>query len=295
MAALERVVPGEVSEKAIERLVRGSIDMHAHFGPDPQVPRRTDAALLAKMADELEMAGVVLKSHDFPTGQIAATVTEQATRVKLIGSIVLNSQVGGLNPEALEASARIGARVVWFPTLSSANDKAKLDLPGQGIGILDGDGKVLPVVEELLSLIKEYEMVLATGHVSVPESLALVEAGRMRGLKKVVVTHPLVSVVGATMSLEEQKALAEKGAFIEHIYAGCSHLMQWYSPGRIAEAVAVVGAERTILSTDFGLAHNPPPPEGMRMIVAGMLSAGLTEQQVERMVKVNPARLLDMV
>src|SRR5207249_11562449 len=34
-------------------------------------------------------------------------------------SIALNSQVGGLNPSAVDLALKMGAKVVWFPTISA--------------------------------------------------------------------------------------------------------------------------------------------------------------------------------
>ena len=62
----------------------------------------------------------------------------------------------------------------------------------------------------------------------------------------------------------------------------------------ILEAVRSVGAERCIMSTDLGQAHNPAPAEGMRMAIATMLRCGLTEREIEVMIKANPAKLLGL-
>ncbi len=65
-------------------------------------------------------------------------------------------------------------------------------------------------------------------------------------------------------------------------------------PMKIVEAARAVGAERCIMSTDLVQAHNPMPVEGMRVAIAVMLRLGLTEKEVGLLVKVNPAKLLDL-
>ena len=55
-----------------------------------------------------------------------------------------------------------------------------------------------------------------------------------------------------------------------------------------------VGAEHCILSTDLGQDWNPPPAEGMRMMVATFMRCRLSEEEMELMVKVNPAKLLGL-
>ena len=40
-------------------------------------------------------------------------------KTKVFGSIALNSMVGGLNPSAVDLALAMGAKVVWFPTISA--------------------------------------------------------------------------------------------------------------------------------------------------------------------------------
>ena len=90
------------------------------------------------------------------------------------------------------------------------------------------------------------------------------------------------------------RRMAEKEAFIEHCFSITMPLMARLNPMIIVEAVRAVGAEHCIMSTDLGQAHNPAPAEGMRMGIATMLRCGLTEKEIELMIKVNPAKLLGL-
>ena len=161
-----------------------------------------------------------------------------------------------------------------------------------GITILDSDGKLLPVVHEILDIIDKYQMVLATGHLSVEEIFTLVDEARSKGLSKILITHPLGAMRVPYFSLDEQCRVAEKGAFLEYCFNGV--IEGWFEPVSIVETVKAVGAAHCILSTDFGQDHNPAPTEGMRVAIAYMLRYGLTENEVELMVKVNPAKLLGL-
>ena len=277
---------------AIEKLLQGSIDMHIHYGPDPTSERRSDALEGARQAQEAGMRAIVLKSHEYPTAPVAYTVSQVVPDITVLGSIALDLEVGGLNPDALKASAKMGAKVVWMPTMTSANDMKKKGLSG-GITIVDDDGNLLPVLQELFTIVKEYQMVLATGHIAKAESFALVDAARKAGISKIVVTHPLLEKLGAPLTITEQQQMAEKGAFIEHCF-GITMPMERLDPMRIVEAVRAVGAERCIVSTDLGQAHNPAPAEGMRVAIATLLKCGLSAREVELMVKVNPAKLLGL-
>ncbi len=278
----------------IEKLLRGSIDMHIHFGPDPRVERRVDALQAALQAQEAGIRAIVLKSHEYPTAPVAHVVNQVVPDVLCFGSISLDFEVGGLNTRALEASAKIGAKVVWMPTICSANDMKKKGLPEkEGISLFDSKGKLLPVVNDILEIVKKYEMVLATGHISTAEAFALVEAARKKGIWRIMITHPLLEKVGAHLSLEEQQRMADLGAFNEHCFADTMPLDR-LDPMKIVEAVRKVGAEHCIISTDLGQAFNPSPAEGMRMAIATMLHCGLTEKEIELLIKVNPAKLLGL-
>jgi len=278
----------------IERLLQDSIDMHIHADPDPVMERRVDALQAAQHAQEAGMRAIVLKSHDYPTVPLAYAANKMVTGVNVLGSISMDFPVGGLNVEALKVSAMMGAKVVWMPTRSSANDMEKKGCSGQGISLLNEEGNILNVVIELLEIIKKYDMVLCTGHVSASESFALVTAARKMGINKIVVTHPLVKIVGAYLSIEEQSRMAEMGAFIEHTCHLIMPIKHRLEPVRVAEAIKKVGAERCIISSDLGQARNPPPVEGMRMMIAAMIYAGLSEKEIELVIKRNPARLLGM-
>ncbi|MBI2856816.1 MAG: cytosolic protein, partial [Chloroflexi bacterium] len=250
-----------------DMLVRGSVDMHVHHGPDVHIPRCVDAAQAALQADKAGMRAIVLKSHDYPTTPLAQVVNRRVHQLTVFGSLTLDYSVGGLNPQAVETSALLGARVLWMPTFSSANDREKLGFRGEGIRIVDGEGQVLPVVRQILDIIKKHDMVLATGHVSAPEAFALVDEARRTGLTRIVVTHPLGQRTGATLGLDEQRRMADKGVFIEHCFGCTLPLGGRLEPVKIVEAVRAVGAEHCILSTDLGQDWNPPPAEGMRMMI----------------------------
>jgi hypothetical protein len=279
---------------AIEKLLHGSIDMHVHHGPDPLIERRLDALQLAQQAQQAGMRAVVLKSHEYVTTPVAYTVSQVVKDIAVFGSISLDLAVGGLNTHVVEMSAKLGAKVLWMPTTTSANDYKKKGIKKEGITIFDAEGQLLPVVGEILDIVKSYNMVLATGHLSVTEAFALVDAAKKKQIEKIVITHPLVEFLGATLTLDEQRRMADNGAFIEHCFCMTMPIWGGKSFKTIVEAVKAVGAKRCILSTDLGQAFNPAPAEGMRMMIASMLMSGITEAEIELMVKVNPAQLLGL-
>ena len=193
--------------------------------------------------------------------------------------------------EMARASVDLGYDVeVWAPYSAQADRQAK-GLDG-GIYLLDDQGKLLPEVFSVLEVIKSHDMVLATGHISTQESMALVSEARGMGIERVVVTHGTTMSFWTGMTVEDMKQLASMGAYIEH----CLHVMMpltyRLAPREFVETVSAIGFENCIVSTDFGQDYHPMPPEGMRMGIATLLQAGMEEVELGMLVKDTPSRLL---
>jgi hypothetical protein len=270
-----------------------SVDIHVHFAPDPRVERRSDALEVAQHAKNMGMRGLVFKSHEFPTQPVAHTVSKTIPGISLIGGVTLDLEVGGLNPAAVEASACMGGRVVWLPTFSALADRQRRGLEG-GICVLDGRGKLVPEMYPILETVRQHDMVLATGHLSTQESMVLVDEARNLGISRIVVTHGSTMSFWTGMTVEDMRALAEKGAFIEHCINVMMPLSYRLNPSELADMIRTIDPEQCIISTDFGQAHHPMPPEGLRMGIATLLQVGMEEVEIGMMVKDNPSRLLGL-
>lgn len=278
---------------AIDRLIQGSIDIHVHFGPDARQERRADAYELAKAALAMGMRGLVLKSHEFSTAPIAYLVSKLVPGVAIVGGLCLDAEVGGLNPMAVEATAALGGKVIWMPTFSAQADRKRQGLEG-GVAILDGRGRLVPEMYTILDAIKRHDLVLGTGHLSPKESLALVREARHLGISRIVVTHASHIHHWMGMTVEDMKELAKLGALIEHCVGVMMPTNVRMAPKDLAEMIKAVGVDNCILSTDFGQAHHPIAPEGLRMGIATLLRAGIEEADMGLLVKDNPARLLGL-
>jgi len=279
---------------AVDDLLHGSIDMHVHFGPDAHLQRSVDALEAARQAAAAGMAAIVLKSHDYPTAPVATLVGQSVDGIRVFGGLTLDRQVGGVNPAAVEVSAKLGAKVLWMPTLSSANDHIKRGFPGPGISLLDGDGWLIPAVREVLDLAKQHDMVVASGHVSVSEIDALFTAARDIGVQKLLITHALETLAGPTLTIGDLERFVRAGAVIEFSYLTCGGALATEPPAAIAAAIRDVGAEHCILSTDYGQKRNPPPVDGMRRFIRDMLDCGIRAADIRTMVQRNPAALLGL-
>ena len=270
----------------VEEILTGSFDLHVHSRPEPEQRLRLDALDTGRYAHEAEMAGFVLKSHFYPTAPMAQTLNRIYPGLSVAGSVVLNREVGGLNPDAVQAAADLDARVVWMPT-RSADFFVAAQGQGPGLRVTDDGGALLPQVHDILDIVQKTGMVLASGHLSPSETLSLFRAAKAKGIQRMVATHP--QDVASTEELEEMVSL---GAYAEYTFLSCMPSRNRTTPKEIASAVRALGVERCVVTTDFGQWNNPPPAEGMRMAIAELLNAGLEPDEVETLVKGNPRQLV---
>jgi hypothetical protein len=284
----------------IDKLLKGAVDMHLHPAPSGGIPLRIDALEAARQARQAGMKGIVLKSQQYPTAPLANLVKQLVPEIEVIGSICLEYQAGGLNVDALKESAQLNARMVWMPTNSAANSISKMKalgipLEGEGISILDSKGQLVPEIGKILSLVKKYDMVLASGHLTPAETFALIDEARRMGIWKLVITHPTEEeFVTQPISLEDQQRLVKMGAFIEHTFVTLLPTEFSKDPVKKVQQIRAVGAEHCIMSGSLGEGWNLLPVEGMRLFIATLLRKGMTPEEIELMVKVNPAKLLGL-
>jgi hypothetical protein len=60
----------------------------------------------------------------------------------------------------------------------------------------------------------------------------------------------------------------------------------------IEQAIAEVGVDTTVLSTDLGQPQTPPPAEGLRLYADRLKSSGFSFEHIRQMMCTNPAHLL---
>ena len=147
----------------VEALQKGAFDFRIHAGPEPDGERRTDYLEAGRDAYEAEMAGFVLMKHRQPTALAAYALNRMYPGFHAVGSIVLNTSVGGLNPDAVEASAKLGAKVVWMPTQDAGS-----------IRLVDAPDAVRAVLE----VAKSYGMAVASTHASFADTEMLVRLAK---------------------------------------------------------------------------------------------------------------------
>ena len=293
-----------------DRLLLGAVDLHAHAYPEFSLKMRgrVDDIEWAELALAAGMRAFVMKSQVFQTVERAHLVQKMVPGIGVYGGIALNHPMGGLNPLAVEVAGELGGKVVWMPTWSSKNDLSKSQFylsrmrayiktietvvpgPEAGIEILEG-GRLKPVVTDIVAIAKIHGMAVSSGHLSVEESLVLVEACQKQGVP-FTLAHPFSRSVGA--SLTDQQEIAKRGGFIEHCFVTTMPMHQRLELSKIVEAIETIGPERTVLTTDAIQAWNPPPPEMMRMYIGSLLQLGLDAASISRMIQENPARIIGL-
>ncbi len=287
-------------------LLRGAVDLHIHAAPDI-VPRLLDDLALARAARDAGMAAIVLKSHHMLTADRAKIAQSLMPEVRIFGGLALNFPAcGGLNPEAVKVAIRMGAKIIWLPTLSAANhiEKTKTRVTGNlgvmskgfapvPVRVVDDTGVVRPELVEILKLIAEADIILATGHLTVAEIKTVVDAAVAARVRKILVDHPELWLIG--MSVEDQRALAAKGAMMEVCIRSVTAPGHGEtSPAWLAERIKAVGAKHVVMATDYGQMDSPPAPEGMGWYIGQMLEAGIPPEDVRLMTRENPSRLLGL-
>ena len=171
-----------------------------------------------------------------------------------------------------------------------------------------------PELDEILQLIASNPHIfMNTGHVSVKEAIRLVDLAQEYGVKKVLVASAVTKI--ATM--DQLKYMADKGAFIEYTLAAYTHTtpipkthyyvereyasidegMEDEPSGGIrvvAGQIQELGTDRCIIATDFGVYTLPEPVEGLREFVACLLDLGIPVDDIRKLIKTNPERLLGL-
>lgn len=282
----------------------GAIDMHVHSHPDV-FGRNMDDIDIAQLAKAKGMRGILLKNHISETASRAALVMKVVPGIEVFGGIVLNKAVGGVNPDAVEWMHRVyGGRgkVVWLPTFESDKHVKTLAKPdARGLVVAPG-GNVTPEMEAILKIIARENLVLATGHVHPEEIIAVVRRGRDLGVKNMLITHGLTNVPGLTMA--QAKQVADMGAVIEVCFlqflagpnAPLAFLTHWtqINAKHVAQAVKEIGAKSLIVSSDLGQSGNMTHPDGIEAAIAAMKREGISDDDIDLMVRKNPARLLGL-
>lgn len=286
------------------KLIRRAFDLHVHIGPE-MIPRKYTATSLIK-SEQGTMAGMALKNHFFPTTPFIAGAPK--TSLTLIGSVVLNNFVGGLNADVIYSTGTLSRTrfIVWFPTVNAKQflDTSKWEIAPEWVrnsSIRSRASKTIKPITvwsakrrlskqciEVLYAIKKTNAILATGHIAWQESYALVSRARRMGIKQIIITHPIYQRIAMPIAI--QKNVAAQGCKIELCWS------MWKIDNipiaTIAKEINAIGAKNCILSSDSGQIFSPAPSEALMEFCTALQAEGITQNNLTTMLITNPKILL---
>ena len=274
--------------------------MHVHSNPDIR-HRAYDDFELMEAAIRVGARAIVIKTHQGTTVDRAYLCNRHNeimhhgdNNFTMFGSVTLNRQMGGLNAAAVESGLKLGAKVIWLPTQSARNnlEKQKGDL-SKAVEVIR-DGKIVPELQDIFQLIKDFDVVLGTGHLSPEEIFRVVEAARNAGVRKIVVTHPEWWMVG--MSLEDQVRLVQDyDIILEHCFAQPMGGGKYKSNLPLnLEAIQACGYKNVMVSTDGGQVENPFWEAALEQYIQYLADHGISEEQIFYMTHEIQTRLLNL-
>jgi hypothetical protein len=299
----------------IDGLLVGAIDMHCHCGPCLYA-KDFDEIQTAKMMRHAGYRGVLLKQHLLGANRVEY-VRQAVPGLEIHGGICLNHYTGGLNPFAVAACIIFGGKDVKMPNIhakhhidafgtptyahiaptAGAAAEARLADKVKGITIFDEKEELLPEVHEILELVAEADIGIETGHLSPKESLALVKAAKGAGVTKVWQTHANWEAL-YHYTMDQVVELADEGAFIEltanFAYSSSASDISNRGAEYTAEIMNAVGPGRCTMASDLGTAGRTNVVEGMRVYVHTMMRHGIEREDIDVMLKDNPAYLLGL-
>ena len=302
--------------------LQGLIDIHLYNLPCV-FERMFNTFELARQCRAAGYRAIVLKNHFYPTIEGAYLASKEVPGIEVYGSVVLNWQVGGLNPFAVDASILLGAKIIFLGNMHATTSSphglrsTKPFHSGYGMGLAASDsfwvkrspmrwmaapptnvidletGEVLPAVHDIIELIAEAGIVPATCHISKRECFSVVDAAREAGVKNTVVTHVEITPgkdPELFWEIEELKKITAMGAILEHV--AHNYLSQMDSLEKLVEVIKEIGADKCVLSSNSGFSGTMHPIESMRLFIWYLRRRGISEKEIELMTKKIPAKLL---
>jgi hypothetical protein len=285
--------------------IKKFIDLHMHIGPEI-IPRRFTLPQLIE-EEQGRITGIGVKNHFYQTTPIINTL-DVTNKPLIIGSVVLNNYVGGLNPDVVYSTAKLSERpiIVWFPTINAENFlkkskyeirpewaagkfKSRLSKDVKGIRVIDSSMNLNPMAKKVLREIKDNDCILATGHLSWQEAKTLVYEALAMGIDRIIITHPMYQLIN--MPMEIQKELANnKGVYLEHSYS--MHLIDGIPIKAIAESIKEAGPEKCIISSDVGQVNRPSPSRALAEFTRLLKSNGIENDSLTMMGETTPKKLI---
>lgn len=293
-----------VDDARADALMKGAIDLHVHSGPSI-MDRQVDHCEAVEQAAAAGMQGILFKDHHYSVSPFIPIMQRLLghLNVQMYGGLVLNNSTGGFDPFVVDSILKHGAKLIWMPTAHSANhirsnfrktrlaSNIQLKKPKM-LTVVDDAGEIIDPVKQILDSIAEFDAILSSGHLHVWEIWKLFEEAKSRGVRKLLINHPMY---GLHFTHDDIRELGEFGALIEQ--SACLYVdsrFNVFEPEELAQHIRAAGVEHSSIGSDLGQVDNPTPVEGMRQAIKLCLALGFADDEVRLMVRDNPARLVDI-
>lgn len=197
-----------------------------------------------------------------------------------------------------------GARAVFFPTWTSANDLTnggfssviRKELPSlgafmkNGLSAIDDSGNLTRNARDVLRMAKDAGILVSTGHLSGRIGVALAREADRIGFRRLVVSHPDSRSVGATD--EEIVEAAKCSAYIEWTFIGMLPMTQRIKPQTVAEWITRLGPASCVLPTDTFGPSSLPEPDQFQMYLGILHELGISAGDIKLMSADTPVSLV---
>jgi hypothetical protein len=191
-----------------------------------------------------------------------------------------------------------------MPTTDSENSAKRSKQPNRPFVRVSQNGQLVPEAKQVLALIAKHDLVLATGHIAPEESLLVLREAGAQGVKRMIVTHPMLPEASVDMNEAQMREAIKLGAFLEfdfrNVLTGKIASPFQTSPvagGRV-EMIRRLGPEHVIIN-EFWTKSVSEPREyggtaGLTAWAKAMNGQGFTNRELDLMCKENPAKLLGL-
>jgi hypothetical protein len=292
------------TEQDVDDLLANAIDCHCHGGSDPMERLMLEDDVGFDYTDA-GMRAMVVKTWYTPSASRNPLVQKAVDRyaaerglrpVLCYGGITLNYSVGGFNLEAVKKCLGFpGMKYVWMPMVDSYHHRRVVydDWSGYGLSFLDDDRKVIPAVQDILRLVAERDLVLASGHYPYDDTAILVEEARRLGVNRIEIIHP--AHIHSKHTIAQMREQAARGAKL--MLSGLGALafpLHESGPLYAARIVKEVGADNLLYGSDFGQLQNFPHIVANRWMVKLLLAYGCTREEIRTVFQETGAELLGL-
>jgi len=180
-----------------------------------------------------------------------------------------------------------------MPTDDSQRHRASNGAKGGiSVTIRDDPTKLRTPVKAIVDLVREYEVILGTGHLSPGEIVSLLRFCRPLGVK-ILVTHPELPTL--PMGIPVLREMLEWDAIFEICCVSTTTVFgeRRLSIDSVIEHIRAIGPRSIVLSSDLGIATGPEPFVGMANFLDALEKSGVTPEDLSLMTEKNPRRLLE--